>query len=117
MVGMSRSSGKPIDGDSHLAQSIGDILTTPIGSRVMLRDYGALTPELQDAPFNQATKIRFSAAAAQALRRWEPRIRVSRVRVDGGADGRITLGIEGARTDTPAPNSFITLTIPLRAAV
>jgi phage baseplate assembly protein W len=116
MIGMSRTTGKPLSGDAHLAQSIADILTTPIGTRVMRRDYGSLIPELLDAPLNGATAIRLYAATAQALRRWEPRLDLVKVRVTGGADGRATIAIDGRRGDAPAPNSFFTLTIPLRPA-
>lgn len=38
--GMSRHTGAALDGADHLAQSVADILGTPIGSRVMRRDYG-----------------------------------------------------------------------------
>ncbi len=114
MIGMSRTTGKPLSGDAHLAQSIADILTTPIGTRVMRRDYGSAVPELLDAPLNPGTTIRLFGAVAQALRRWEPRLKLARVRVAGGADGRATIAVEGHRSDVPSPNSFVTLTIPLR---
>ena len=46
MIGMARTSGAILTGDAHLAQSVADILTTPIGSRVMRREYGSLLFEL-----------------------------------------------------------------------
>ena len=106
MLGMDRSTGAPLDGDAHLAQSIGDILTTPVGTRVMLRDYGSMLFELIDRPIN-----------ADAIARWEPRIRLTRVNFSTtGADGRVALDIEGYRTDRPAgANSFTRLAIPLTA--
>ncbi len=39
MRGMNANTGKELEGIEHLKQSIIDILTTPIGSRVMRRDY------------------------------------------------------------------------------
>lgn len=54
MNGMDATTGKPLSGDAHLAQSVADILTTPIGSRVMRRSYGSLIPSLIDAPINAA---------------------------------------------------------------
>ncbi|MBJ3641459.1 baseplate assembly protein, partial [Salmonella enterica subsp. enterica serovar Weltevreden] len=39
--GMNASSGHAITDNEHIAQSIGDILLTPIGSRVMRRAYGS----------------------------------------------------------------------------
>ncbi len=122
MKGMNAATGAPIAGDAHLVQSIADILTTPIGSRVMRRDYGSLLFELIDGPMNALGKLRLFAATAQALRRWEPRIRLTRVglvapALDGDstsmAVGRFALLIEGERTDDPAPTTLTRLTIPL----
>ncbi len=117
MLGMDRNTGAPLDGDAHLGQSIGDILTTPVGTRVMLRDYGSLLFELIDRPINAATRLLFLAASAEAIARWEPRIRLTRVQfATGGADGRVSLDIEGHRTDRPAgANSLTRLSIPLSA--
>lgn len=117
MRGMDRTTGKPLDGLAHLQQSIGDILSTPVGSRVMRRDYGSLIPRLIDQPFNPATKIRLYAATATALMRWEPRIRLSRVALDlGEQPGQVVVTLEGVRTDTPvAQPSAITVPLSLSA--
>lgn len=48
MNGMDRRTGRLIEGDAHLAQSVADILTTPVGSRLQRRTYGSLLPELLD---------------------------------------------------------------------
>lgn len=115
MLGMHRATGQPLDDDAHLRQSIGDILMTPIGSRVMRRDYGSLLPELIDQPLNGATLLRLYAVTVLALMRWEPRIRLSAVRAQFGA-GTVTLDIEGVRTDRgTGPKETVVLTIPLRA--
>lgn len=116
MQGTDRSSGKSIDGTAHLAQSIADILTTPIGSRVMRRDYGSLLPSLIDAPFHATTRIRLYAATAAALMRWEPRIKLTRVGMaTGDAPGAVVVTVEGTRTDTPAPTRAA-YTVPLTPA-
>lgn len=116
MRGMSRSTGKPLDGVAHLAQSIGDILTTPVGSRVMRRDYGSLLPRLIDQPFNAATRIRLFAATAAALMRWEPRIRLNQVRMElGSTTGAVVVTVTGTRTDTPVPTAA-RVTVPLTPA-
>ena len=47
---MSRTTGQRLEPLAHLRQSIGDILSTPIGSRVMRREYGSLVPALIDKP-------------------------------------------------------------------
>lgn len=115
MLGMSRSTGAPLSGNAHLAQSIGDILTTPLGSRVMRRDYGSLLFELIDRPLNAATRLMLFAATAIALARWEPRIRVTRVGLTrAGADGVVAISIDGVRTDiVESGDSAVSLSIPL----
>jgi phage baseplate assembly protein W len=113
MSGMQASTGKRIEGDAHIAQSIRDILTTPIGTRVMRRDYGSRLPELIDAPLNAATRLLMSAATASAIARWEPRIRLSRVEMSAGdAQGRLSIALTATRTDVPA-----TLPVTLQIAL
>jgi len=113
MRGMDAQSGKPLTDTAHLVQSIGDILTTPVGSRVMRRDYGSLLPRLIDQPFNAATRIRLVAAIATALMRWEPRLQITRITVDlGPAPGAVVVTLDGARTDTPTA-VVGRLTVPL----
>lgn len=102
MSGMDRLTGKHIEGAAHIAQSIRDILSTPIGTRTMLRHYGSRLFELIDAPLNAVTRQLIAAASAGAIARWEPRVRLSRVQVGaGGADGALALTIEAVRTDLP----------------
>lgn len=117
---MDAMTGKPLEGDAHLTQSIGDILSTPIGSRVGRRDYGSALFELIDAPLTALVRLRAFAATAVAIARWEPRIRLTRVGLVATAAtasaGNAILSIEGVRTDSQAPNSLVKLTIPLRLA-
>jgi hypothetical protein len=68
MRGTSATTGKPLSGIQHLRQSINDILTTPIGSRVIRRDYGSDLPTLVDAPMNLSTLTRIYAATARGHR-------------------------------------------------
>ena len=117
MNGMDLTTGKAIDGADHLAQSIGDILGTPLGTRLMLRDYGSLIFDLIDQPANAATAMLLRAATAVALRRWEPRFKVSQVALSGSpADGNFVISLSGARTDMPARTARTTLSIPLNFA-
>jgi uncharacterized protein len=96
MKGMNRVTGKPVSGAEHLAQSIRDLLTTPIGSRVMLREYGSRIPELVDRPTNALLDVELHAAVAEALARWEPRFRLTSVQItERTTAGRITISIEG----------------------
>lgn len=113
MTGLNKVTGKPLGGEDHIAQSIADILTTPIGSRVMRRDYGSRLPELVDAPMTGATHLLLIAASAGAIRRWEPRVQLTRVSLsDQSAGGRPTLTIMARRTDLPG-NPPLSLSVPL----
>jgi phage baseplate assembly protein W len=96
MAGMSRTTGTALGGFDHLKQSITDILTTPVGSRVHRRDYGSRLPELVDRPINNSLVADLVAATAEALNRWEPRLRLERVKIDSvSAEGQIELSLVG----------------------
>jgi len=95
MQGVSVHTGKPLSGTEHLRQSITDILTTPIGTRVMRRDYGSRLFDLIDAPSTPGTVIDIYSAAATAIKQWEPRYKVSRIRVAAISVGRLVLDIFG----------------------
>tara|TARA_R110002167_G_scaffold12963_4_gene54860 strand:- start:8854 stop:9204 length:351 start_codon:yes stop_codon:yes gene_type:complete len=116
MSGISRMTGRALDANSieHLVQSIGDILTTPIGSRVLRRTYGSELPDLIDQPLNPRTRMRIFAATAMALLRWEPRIRLKRVSLRAGADGVAALDLVAVRTDLPR-RPTVNFFIPLQA--
>lgn len=114
MIGMSKITGKALSDDAHLAQSIADILTTPLGSRVMRRDYGSMLPELIDAPFNGATRVKLFGATATALMQWEPRVQLSRLLLRQGAHmGAFDLDLEYRRTDTAKTTEYKRLSVPL----
>jgi|AntDeeMetagen192_2_1112575.scaffolds.fasta_scaffold02918_6 hypothetical protein len=102
MAGMSRHTGKRLDELAHIRQSVADILTTPIGSRVMRREYGSRLPELIDQPLTGATLLRAYAATTDAIIRWEPRIKVRAITrlVHTDRPGAVTLGLNGVRTDS-----------------
>ncbi|MFZ6712006.1 GPW/gp25 family protein [Undibacterium sp. TC9W] len=96
MAGMNLTTGGRIAGLAHLRQSIADILTTPIGSRVMRRDYGSLLFELIDQPDNGATQVRLYAATAEALLKWEPRIKLTQVKIyRTGIPGKVIIELKG----------------------
>lgn len=95
MPGMNAITGKPISGIDHLRQSIVDILTTPIGTRVMQRDYGSRLYQLVDNPINAATLIQIYGAAVEALSIWEPRFVVDRVQAESVEPGSVVLSLTG----------------------
>lgn len=93
MDGMSINTGKALGGIEHLRQSVIDILSTPIGSRVMRRDYGSRLFELIDAPMNRETFMQLYAATAGALDKWEPRLKLRSVKVVTASPGQVELNI------------------------
>jgi phage baseplate assembly protein W len=95
MQGVDARTGRPLAGLEHLRQSVRDILLTPIGSRVELREYGSNLFRLVDRPLDDVLRIDLIAATVDALRRWEPRIEVRRVGVSDVGVARITLDLEG----------------------
>lgn len=95
-VGLDAASGAPIAGEDHLRQSIRDIITTPIGSRVMRRTYGSCVPFLIDAPMTPGLVAEIVASVAEALDAWEPRIVLKRVVVRALEAGRFTLDLFAA---------------------
>ncbi|WP_282410076.1 GPW/gp25 family protein [Pseudomonas sp. PS02303] len=109
---MNRKTGAAINRVDHITQSITDILTTRLGTRVMRREYGSLLPELVDQPFNDFTRLQVYAATVMALMRWEPRISLSRVQFFGATlAGQSTLELEGSIVDTNEP---LSLSVPLQ---
>ncbi|OSR43137.1 MULTISPECIES: GPW/gp25 family protein [Pseudomonas syringae group] len=95
MIGMDRRTGQPVSGLAHLRQSIEDILTTPIGSRRMLPEYGSKIRRFVDLPVNDGWKSAVQAEVARSLSRWEPRLRLERVRVIAVLNGQVTLQLTG----------------------
>lgn len=95
MYGTDAVTGKPLGGISHLRQSLRDILTTPIGSRVMRREYGSRLFELIDAPINRSTLLDLYAATAVAIARWEPRFKLLKVKAINAAPGSVELDLTG----------------------
>ena len=95
MIGVDRRNGQPLSGIAHLRQSIEDILTTPLGSRRMRPDYGSKLRRFVDLPVNEGWKSAVQAEVARALGRWEPRLKLERVRVTAVVGGQITLQLTG----------------------
>ncbi|MEG0244000.1 MAG: GPW/gp25 family protein [Pseudomonas sp.] len=109
---MNRETGGAIGDLELISQSITDILTTRIGTRVMRREYGSLLPELVDHPFNDATRLRVYAATVMALMRWEPRISLNRVQFLGAnLQGQSVLDLDGTLVDTNEP---LSMSLPLQ---
>ena len=110
-LGMSSHTGLSISEADHIRQSVRDILVTPVGSRVMRREYGSLLSALIDQPQTPALRLQIMAACYSAIQKWEPRVTLSTITFERGeADGALYVDITGTRPTTSQPFS---LTIPL----
>lgn len=95
-IGVNRHDGSVLNDWSHVMQSILDIMTTPIGTRVMRRDYGSDIPNLIDRPQGRDTILEVTLALGTALEKWEPRFRLSSVYIsDAGPDGEMAIAVKG----------------------
>lgn len=112
MIGMDATTGKALGGEAHLRQSILRIITTPLGTRVMRRDFGSLVQELIDQPFNAGTRMRVLGATVTALMRWEPRVSVRRVDLRESAPGSYLLDLDLQLRDRVS-NDRLRQSIPL----
>lgn len=91
--GLDARRGRTIIGDEHLAQSLTDILTTRPGERIMRPEYGCDLLDLVDRPLDGELIARLYARVARAIARWEPRVRLQRVRATIERVGHVTLDL------------------------
>ena len=100
MLGMDRNTGKLLSGTDHIRQSIVDILTTPLGTRVMLPEYGSKLFDLVDNPTDPSLAMRIIMESAGAIARGEPRVRIDRINVLAVDIGKITILIIATDIET-----------------
>ena len=98
--GMNRNTGLGISDTEHISQSMRDILLTPVGSRVMRREYGSLLSALIDMPQNPALRLQIMVACYSAIQKWEPRIRLTTISFETGDAGEMYVDITGASVST-----------------
>lgn len=109
-IGMNRDSGGALDDLDHIRQSVRDILLTPLGARVMRRQYGSLLSALIDQPQNEALRLQIMSACYLALLQWEPRIRLTAISFEADYNGAMVVELTGNRTDNAQP---LSLTVPV----
>lgn len=109
-IGMARESGHAMENMAHIRQSVSDILQTPVGSRVMRREYGSLISELIDRPQNAVLRLQIMAACYGAILKSEPRVKLTGLTVDTTTDGKMVVNLTGIRSDTAVDFS---LTVPV----
>jgi phage baseplate assembly protein W len=76
-----------------IRESIQDILITPIGSRVMLPEYGSRLFELTDRKIDDEFRADLTTYVAEAIERWEPRVRVKEVRYNSLVNSKFNFSI------------------------
>lgn len=111
--GIDPVSGTVVDLLAHIRISITEIVKTMVGTRVMRRKVGAHLADLVDAPGDAVTALRLIAASADALERWEPRVRLTSGRVSVTLDGKATLRLV---CKVKASGLDITADVPLAGA-
>lgn len=104
-IGMSRNDGQAIADTDHLRQSVRDILLTPQGSRLARREYGSLLSALIDQPQNPALRLQIMSAVYVALNRWEPRLTLDSITINGNFDGSMVVELTG-HSNNGAPVSL-----------
>ncbi|ECT6655390.1 baseplate assembly protein [Salmonella enterica subsp. enterica serovar 3,10:e,h:-] len=98
-IGMSRNDGQVIADTDHLRQSVRDILLTPQGSSLARREYGSLLSALIDQPQNPALRLQIMSAVYVALNRWEPRLTLDSITINGNFDGSMVVELTGQRNN------------------
>lgn len=95
-TGVSAAGGGYLSDWEHVQQSIGIILTTPLGSRVMRRDFGSLLHDYIDAKMSPRNVLGVYSASALAIAKWEPRFVMTRGAIkDARPQGVLSIEIFG----------------------
>lgn len=111
--GMDRETGRyTTDRLAHIRQSLQDIFTTALGSRLMRRHYGSQLFEMMDAPMNAAGRLRLTAALVDAASRWEPRVTLLSALIDLDSSGRVVLSYHARLLDGSELESQVYLQQP-----
>lgn len=80
-VGFDARSGLVLTGWDHVLQSLSDIFTTGFGERIIREWYGSFVPHLLGRLITPEEVTPFFVAITSAIEQWEPRYRVSEIKV------------------------------------
>ncbi|MDM1022070.1 GPW/gp25 family protein [Acinetobacter sp. VNK23] len=108
---MSRKNGRQLSEMDHIKQSIEDILTTPLGSRLMRRDYGSIVPDLIDQPISDVLVLKLYSAIYTAITKFENRISIEQIYISDIQKHGLSIDLEAVYFIT---NQSINLNIPLQ---
>lgn len=76
-----------------IENSIKDILLTPLGSRVMLPEYGSRIYELIDRKIDDEFRADLACFVIEAVEKWEKRVKIDEVRLIGLKDHRLSFKV------------------------
>jgi phage baseplate assembly protein W len=85
-------------GTEKVRQNVRMILSTRLGERPMRRDFGTRIPSLAHEPNDDVLSSLIETQAREALMQWEPRLTVTRSRVQHG-DGLLTMWLDYVQID------------------
>lgn len=83
-------------------ESIKDILLTPLGSRVMLPEYGSRLFELIDRRVDDSFRADLAYFVIDAVSRWEKRVKIDKVVLKSFNDGKFNFTLvlkDGAKLE------------------
>lgn len=109
-LGLSRITGQALTDIEHIRQSLSDILRTPIGTRVMRRDYGSLLMAMMDQPQSPALELQIKVACYMAALKWEPRITLTSVTTERQLNGQMIVSLTGQHFES---GESLSLTLPV----
>jgi uncharacterized protein len=96
LVDIDRYTGEYIQGWPRARQSIITILTTRLRTRIMRRWWGSDFIDMMDKPSITEVFTKSIVAAIEAINKYEPEFKVSRVTItDLGPEGIATITIDG----------------------
>ncbi len=74
---------------ASLEESLKRILETPLGSRVMLPEFGSKLYLLTDRRMDDNFKLDFYRYVAEAIEKWEKRVKLERVVLEEVKDSKV----------------------------
>ena len=77
----------------NIENSIKDILLTPLGSRVMLPEYGSRIYELIDRKVDDEFRADLACFVIEAVEKWEKRVKIDEVRLMGLKDHKLSFKV------------------------
>jgi phage baseplate assembly protein W len=96
MSGVDAQTGKILGGFEHVEQSLGKIITTPVGSRVMREWFGNPGLRLLGENMTQSDILRWFATLWAVIELFEPRFRVRKFMVNSlSANGAADFTMDG----------------------